>query len=248
MPTVIDHYRELLSAHYVWMFGLSFEDKVAEQKALLEYVLASLHPPIQRGPALDLGSGPGFQSIALAKLGFSPVIAVDTSAELLAQLQAASGSHAIEARVADITSLKSLDLPSTPTIAVCMGDTLTHLSSRDDVESLFASVFARLAPQGAFVLTWRDLTGELRGTDRFLPIRSDDQKIMTCFLEYESHDSVLVHDLVHIRQPEGWVLHKSSYRKLRLSAEWVAAALRNAGFSIDLQEPGRLTLLAARKP
>ena len=247
MSTVTDHYRKLLSEHYVWMFGVPFEEKVAEQKALLERVLGALHPPVPRGPALDLGSGPGFQSIALAELGFSPVIAIDTSAELLAELQAASGSYAIVTRIADINSLKSIDLPSAPTIAVCMGDTLTHLSSRDEVESLFASVFSRLAWQGAFVLTWRELTVELRGTDRFLSIRSDDQKIMTCFLEYESSGSVLVHDLLHIRQPEGWVLHKSSYRKLRLSSAWVAAVLRNAGFRVDLQEAGRLTLLAARK-
>lgn len=247
MSTVTDHYRDLLSEHYVWMFGISFDEKVAEQKALLERVLGALHPSVPLGPALDLGSGPGFQSIALAELGFSPVIAIDTSAELLAELQAASGSHAIEARVADINSLRSLDLPSAPTIAVCMGDTLTHLSSRDDIERLFASVFGRLAKEGAFVLTWRDLTSELRGTDRFLSIRSDDRKIMTCFLEYESAGTVLVHDLLHIRQPEGWVLHKSSYRKLRLSAEWVAAALRSAGFRVYLRESGRLALLVARK-
>ena len=85
MSTVTDHYRKLLSEHYVWMFGVPFEEKVAEQKALLERVLGALHPPVPRGPALDLGSGPGFQSIALAELGFSPVIAIDTSAELLTE-------------------------------------------------------------------------------------------------------------------------------------------------------------------
>ena len=248
MSNVSDHYRQLLSEHYVWMFGISFEEKVAEQKALIEHVLADLRPPVQRGPAIDLGSGPGFQSIALAELGFSPVIAVDTSAELLAELRAASGSHPIETRVADINSLQSLDLPPGPAIAVCMGDTLTHLSSRADVDRLFGAVFERLAPQGAFVLTWRDLTVELHGTDRFLSIRSDDRKIMTCFLEYENSGAVLVHDLFHIRQPEGWVLHKSSYRKLRLSPEWVEAALRGTAFRIELLEPGRLTLIAARKP
>jgi len=247
MSSVTDHYRELLSEHYVWMFGIPFEEKVAEQKALLERILSTLQPPVHHGPALDLGSGPGFQSIALAELGFSPVIAVDTSAELLSELSARSGSLAIETRVADITSLKSIHLHSAPTMAVCMGDTLTHLSSRNEVESLFASVSARLAPQGIFILTWRDLTHELTGTDRFLSVRNDDQKIMTCFLEYESSGTVLVHDLIHIRQPEGWVLHKSSYRKLRLSSAWVNAALSNAGFRVDIQEPGRMFLIAARK-
>ena len=247
MSTVTDHYRQLLSEHYIWMFGIPFEDKVDEQRALLERVLGGLNPPVQRGPALDLGSGPGFQSIALAELGFSSVIAVDTSPELLAELQARSGSQFIETRVADIASLDAIDLPGPPTMTVCMGDTLTHLSSRHDVERLFAVVFNKLAPGGAFILTYRDLTSELTGTDRFLSVRSDDQKIMTCFLEYENEDSVLVRDLLHIRQANGWVLQKSSYRKLRLSSEWIAGALSDAGFRVDLQEPGRLTLLAARK-
>jgi SAM-dependent methyltransferase len=247
MPTVADHYQQLLSEHYVWMFGVPFEEKVAEQKVLLHRVLGELQPPIEWGPALDLGSGPGFQSIALAQLGFSPVVAVDTSAELLAELKTRSDSNAIETRNADIAALYAIDLPALPTIAVCMGDTLTHLSSRQEVEKLFATVLNKLAPGGAFVLTYRDLTGELLGTDRFLSVRSDDQKIMTCFLEYENQDSVVVHDLLHIRQPNGWTLEKSSYRKLRLSSEWVTDALRKAGFSIDLQEPGRLLLIAARK-
>ena len=247
MSTVTDHYQQLLSEHYVWMFGVSFEEKSAEQKALLVRVLGQLQPPLERGLALDLGSGPGFQSIALAQLGFSPVIAVDTSAELLAQLKTSSGSHVIETRIADITALDTINLPAPPAIAVCMGDTLTHLSSRQEVKKLFTAVFHQLAPGGAFILTWRDLTGDLMGTDRFLSVRSDDHKILTCFLEYENEDSVVVHDLLHIRQPNGWTLQKSAYRKLRLSSEWVAASLRKAGFSVDLQEPGRLLLIAARK-
>ncbi len=247
MSAVTDHYQQLLSEHYVWMFGVPFEEKVAEQKAILERVMSTLQPPLPHGLALDLGSGPGFQSIALAQLGFSPIVAVDTSPELLAELKTRSSSYAIEIRNADVTALDAIDLPAPPAIAVCMGDTLTHLASRQEVEKLFAAVFNKLAPGGAFALTYRDLTGELRGTDRFLSVRSDDHKIMTCFLEYENEDSVAVHDLVHIRQPNGWTLEKSSYRKLRLSSERVAATLRKAGFSVDLQEPGRLLLIAARK-
>jgi hypothetical protein len=32
MSAVTDHYQQLLSEHYVWMFGVPFEEKVAEQK------------------------------------------------------------------------------------------------------------------------------------------------------------------------------------------------------------------------
>jgi len=79
------HYAQLLAQHYTWMFGVSFDEKVAEQKALMERALAEGAGPAA-GTAVDLGSGPGFQSIALAQLGLAPVIAIDTSAELLNEL------------------------------------------------------------------------------------------------------------------------------------------------------------------
>jgi len=59
-------------------------------------------------------------------------------------------------------------------------------------------VFNALHSGGVFVSTYRDLTKELEGLDRFIPVRSDD-KIMTCFLEYESAESVAVHDLIYTR-------------------------------------------------
>jgi SAM-dependent methyltransferase len=230
------------------MIGVSFEEKVAEQKALLEQALSDSGALATHGMALDLGCGPGFQTIALAELGFSPVVAVDTSTELLRELEEHKGSYPIETREADLASLEDIELSGEAVMAVCMGDTLTHLPSREGVARLFTAVFRKLASGGTFVITYRDLTSELTGVDRFLPVRGDDRRIMTCFLEYESADAVVVSDLVHVRGENGWTLEKSSYRKLRLSQQWVADALTKAGFSIRLQGPaGRLLLAVARK-
>jgi SAM-dependent methyltransferase len=248
MSKVAEHYEKLLAEHYIWMFGVSFEQKVAEQKALVEGVLTSLPMPIRSGLAVDLGSGPGFQTIALAELGFSPVIALDTSRELLAHLEARQSSYAFEVRQADIRQFDSISLPGPATVVVCMGDTLTHLPSKTSVQKLFIDVFNKLAPGGCFILTYRDLTSELRGTDRFLPVHADDTRIMTCFLEYQSSDYVTVHDLVYVHGEGGWKLNKSSYEKLRLASGWVTATLKNAGFTITREDAaGRLLLTVAQK-
>jgi SAM-dependent methyltransferase len=248
MSTAAEHYKNLLANHYVWMFGVSFEEKVAEQKKLFEHILKLPNSRVPCGMALDLGSGPGFQTVALAELGFSPVIAVDSSAELLAVLRAHVGSYPVEARILDLASLDNIELSAAARMAVCMGDTLTHLSSKEQVESFFVAVFGKLAPGGIFALTYRDLTHELTGVDRFLPVRSDDHTILTCFLEYENDYTVVVHDLLHKREEVGWKLEKSSYRKLRLSSDWTASALRKANFVIQTQESiGRLSLIVARK-
>lgn len=239
VASVADHYDRLLAEHYTWMSG-DFAEKVSEQRALL----SSLGLPRSGSRrALDLGSGPGFQSIALAEIGYE-VTALDTSRKLLAELTDRKGSLPIAAVEADIAAGLPMIEPGVE-VALCMGDTLTHLSSKDDVLRLFTEVHRLLAPGGRFVLGFRDLTAELRGTDRFIPVRSDSHRIMTCFLEYEP-ETVIVHDLIHVRDGEDWVLRKSSYRKLRLAPDWVAARLTACGFAVQRAEPiGRMSVIVA---
>lgn len=231
------------------MTGDSFAEKVSEQKALLETILGPSAPAESRGPALDLGSGPGYQAIALAELGFSPVIAMDTSAELLDELKLHRGSHPIQIVQADLASLDGLDAGRGASLAVCMGDTLSHLVSKESVKQLFAAVFRKLASGGRFAITYRDLSAALTGLDRFISVRSDHRKVMTCFLEYESDDFVVVHDLLHVQEDQGWRLEKSAYRKLRLSPAGIAAALAETGFIVCTQGTvERLILIVAEKP
>jgi SAM-dependent methyltransferase len=250
MPTVQDHYRNLLAHRYSWMFGLSFDAKVAEQRAILEPLLGDA----PRGPAVDLGCGPGFQSLALAQLGFSPVIAIDTSAELLTELEAGLRDHAhpnVETHNADMLCLANYVRPASASVIVCMGDTLTHLPSLDAARQLFRSIAASLAPGGLCILTWRDLTHELTGSDRFIPVHADENSVMTCFLEYTSPTTVQVHDLIYNRsptRPSDWTLEKSSYPRLRLAPTQVAAELTAAGLIPDPPaNAGRLALAGARK-
>lgn len=248
MSTVSEHYEVLLAHHYTWMFNQSFEEKVAEQRKILEEVFPA-RGVADRGLAIDLGAGPGFQSIALAELGFSRVVAVDTSEILLKELETHRKDHLVETLHADIRNLEDITTPGQANVVLCMGDTLTHLPSKADVGTLFTSSYNALSSGGILVLTFRDLTTDLHGLDRFLPIRSEADKIMTCFLEFEGPESVRVHDLIHIQRPSGWKLEKSSYAKLRLAPSWVTQHLVDAGFSISAQKPaGRLQLIAAKKP
>jgi methylase of polypeptide subunit release factors len=63
------------------------------------------------GVALDLGCGSGFQSVALADIGFRQVIAVDTSAKLLAELETHRADRAIQTLLADLGALQNLAKP-----------------------------------------------------------------------------------------------------------------------------------------
>src|SRR5438309_319165 len=88
---------------------------------------------------------------------------------------------------------------------------------------------------GLLVLTFRDLSGELRDLDRVIPLGAWDDLVITCFLEYEA-STVKVHDLIWVRQPDGWRFRKGVYRKLRLAPARVTARLTAAGFAVERHE------------
>src|SRR5437879_1650852 len=98
------HYDNLLSEHYSWMFG-DFEAKVTEQKKVLLKLLGDRH---ELEPAVDLGSGSGFQSIALGRIGYAQIIAIDTSQALLDELNQRKGNLPVETRFGDIQHMTSM--------------------------------------------------------------------------------------------------------------------------------------------
>jgi SAM-dependent methyltransferase len=247
MSEVQNHYRNLLAKHYTWMFGTSFAAKVAEQKTIREDALQPADG-FELGLAVDLGSGPGFQTIALCEMGYSPVFALDTSESLLQELQCHQGSLSVQAICSDLSKFSEFLSSATAHAIVCMGDTITHLGSKDAVEDLLRLVFDALTPGGKFVLSYRDLSIEATGLDRFIPVYADEGKVMTCFLEFDRADAVLVHDLVYSREGSKWLLEKSSYRKLRLPIDWLEDAMVQVGFIVHRGQAGRLNRLVGEKP
>jgi SAM-dependent methyltransferase len=238
------HYEELLAVHYSWMSGVTFPEKVAEQEQLLEELGVWTG---SKGIAIDLGSGPGYQSVALAKLGFERVVAVDTSLSLLQELESNKADLPIVAMQADMLDLAQFAQPNTVSAIVCMGDTLTHLEERSQVTRLFQDAFDALEPGGRLVLTFRDYSNPLHGLDRIIPVRSDNNRIMTCILDYEA-TKVVVTDLVYVCENGAWTLHKSSYEKLRLPPVNLITELEGIGFNIQFNQPvGRIHAISAAK-
>jgi len=227
VASVRKHYDNFLAEHYSWMFG-DFNAKVQENKDFFK--LTGIEPR-SGGKALDLGCGSGFQSIALAKLGFR-VLAVDICETLLNELRNRSAGRDINAVQGDLLDYSIYADKGPFEVAVCMGDTLTHLQKTREISALFANIYSLLEQGGRFALSFRDLTAELKGIDRIIPVRSDDDKIMATFLEYEA-TQVNVHDIVFVKGDSGWELRKSTYRKLRIGMHQVQDFLQHLGFKIS---------------
>ena len=230
VPSVVDHYASHLAPVYAWMAGgidAALERGAGEVSAL------NLSP-VPGAVAVDLGAGFGMHAIPLARVGYR-VLAIDSSAELLNELRAGMGVLPIDVVTDDLLAFRR-HVREPPQLILCMGDTLTHLENAEAVLRLIADASNSLRSGGCFVITLRDYSQALTGEQRFIAVRSDEHRVLTCFLEY-SAAHVTVHDLLHEREASGWKLRVSSYPKLRLAPAWVDNALQSAGFVVR-REPG----------
>jgi precorrin-6B methylase 2 len=242
MATVSEHYDKVLSDVYSWMSG-GFENAINRN---IDFLSRHQLSPGGSGIAIDLGAGCGFQSIPLARVGYQ-VTAIDIDAKLLDELNDNRGNLPINTVQDDLVNFDRIS-PEGAELIVCMTDTIVHLESKEKVVSVFGKVYWALESQGKFVLTFRDLTHELKDLDRFMLVRSDESTIFMCFLEYEP-DTVKVHDLVYKNSAGGWELIKGFYRKLRLSESWITGQLRNRGFKKveSSSEDGLVTVIATKE-
>ena len=173
MNSVVKHYETLLAPIYLWMAGGLDEALSLGTADVSEFLDAP-------GYAVDLGAGFGMHSIPLARSGFR-VLAIDTSSYLLEQLRRHSNGLQVKALEADIRQFTN-HISAAADLIVCMGDTLAHLHSTEEIRELFRDVAASLCSGGRFVATFRDYRELPEGDKRFIPVRSDSQRIHTCFL------------------------------------------------------------------
>jgi len=239
--SVADHYQTHLAPIYVWMAG-GLDAAVERGSSELAAVL----PGLPAGTTVvDLGAGFGMHAIPLGRLGCS-VIALDSSALLLRELSKHTLALPVKVVEGDLLSFQR-HVDTAVDVILVMGDTLTHLADRASIQQLFVLAAASLRQHGKFIATFRDYTKPLVGNERFILVRSDDERILSCFLEYGA-DTVEVNDVLLERHPSGWQQRISAYRKLRLSPEWVSSELRAAGFSVQREAgmSGMVRIIATR--
>ena len=118
-----------------------------------------------------------------------------------------------------------------PELIICIGDTVAHLDSKEEIKQFIKKVYETLIPKGKFILTFHDYGTELIDESRFIPVKSDANKILICFLEYFP-EKVKVTDILYNKADENWTQTLSSYYKVRVTKDYITSCLENSGFKI----------------
>lgn len=223
--TVKAHYEHHLGNFYSWMSG----DFAHQQQEFQQFLERESITPTVTKKAIDLGAGHGIQSVALAKSGFE-VLAVDFNDQLLTELKSNAGNLSIKVLNDDIRNIHAFAGGGCDVIACC-GDTLAHLGTKKEIKDLLTDISLSLIKGGKVILSFRDYSAELTGDNRFIPVKSDETRILSCMLEYFP-DTVRVTDLVYEKAPGGWMQKVSSYHKVRTVPQEVVGFLTGNGMQI----------------
>ncbi len=206
-------------------------DFTSTKNKFKDYCITSGISPSKDRLAIDLGAGNGIQSIALAELGFK-VKAVDFNNRLLSELEAKIDNYPIEIINDNIVNLGTFAKGQPVCLIVCCGDTISHLDTFGQLDKLLLGCYNILVPGGRLVLTFRDYSIELTDNQRFIPVRSDENRILTCIIDYFD-DRILVTDLLHEKENNKWIQKISSYYKLRVTTDKIIEKSQEIGFSVS---------------
>lgn len=227
--SVKEHYDNHLGNFYSWMMGnLEKESNKAEDFFKKNNVF-----PKHSKLAIDLGAGHGIHTTALGRIGFQ-VKALDFNGQLLKELKNNTRDLLVEIAEEDIRLVKKYKKEE-PELIICMGDTIVHLDNRKEIIQFIGDCTETLFPNGKLILSLRDYSSELIGSNRFIPVKSDENRILTCFLEYE-RDAVSVTDLLYEKSGTGWNLKISSYKKVRISPLEISNITESFGLKVLLEE------------
>lgn len=190
--------------------------------------------------ALDAGAGTGFHSLLLGQLG-ADMTAADVSKKMIDRVK----YHAKDLHLAiDVVESNFKDLPlklhKKFDAVLCMGNSLPHLLTHEELVLSLKSFSAILRPGGFLFLQLLNYARILDSRDRIQSVKEAGG--VTFVRSYEFHQQFVVFNILRLRNTNGQLVHQLDSVKLRpiLKPE-LLNALDEAGFE-NLQVHGSIAL------
>ena len=143
---------------------IAWPQRIEREAPLLEKILSS--GPSRR--VLDLGCGPGEHSRWLAAHGFE-VVGVDASESMLDAAREAPAPENLRFVLGDLRNLEEV-VDGSFGGAICLGNTLPHLRTEEDLARVAAGLRSRLLPGAPFLLQILNYDRIFAKNERALPV------------------------------------------------------------------------------
>ncbi|HCZ33247.1 MAG TPA: hypothetical protein DHV93_07195 [Holophagaceae bacterium] len=155
---------------------IAWPERLTREAPLLQRVLEGA--PSRR--VLDLGCGSGEHARFLASLGYEPTGVDASSSQVAAARQADPDGSYVQG---SLTALVDLVAPGFGA-AICVGNTLPHLTEEEDLRRCFEGLADRLLPGGVLLLQILNYDRILDRGDRTFPlvVRPGEEGTETVFL------------------------------------------------------------------
>jgi glycine/sarcosine N-methyltransferase len=200
-----------LASSYDLMTG--FETRFARERAAFERIVAE-H---QIRTAIDAGAGTGFHALLLAQLGVD-VTATDISEKMLGVVQHHASELHVPVRTLR-TSFQELSrgFPGQVDAVFCLGNSLVHLLSDDDVARVLSNFASVLRPGGLLMVQILNYRKILASRERIVGVQQRGDSMFVRF--YDFVDPLLQFNILHLRRErENW---KAELRSTLLRPVWV---------------------------
>lgn len=202
-----------------------FDKRFVREKPFFRLLVDKFHI----ATALDAGAGTGFHSILLARLGLS-VTAADISGDMLAILERHAGEQGVSVRTVRSPFSKLRDHLDTRFDAIfCMGNSLAHLLSEEELRDSLAAFHGLLKPRAVLFLQIINYDRVLASKEKIQSVREIGGRVYTRSYSYRDRFidfQIMRHDA---GSPE-----TSSQQTVTLRPilqEEMLPALRNVGFA-----------------
>lgn len=189
---------------------------------------------------LDAGCGTGFHAILLAKLGLE-VTGIDGSSEMLKKAMENASAHDAVIRFQQSSFQElSLKIQEKFDAVFCMGNSLPHLLTDEEIVESLENFFALLNEGGILVIQNLNYDRIMRARERILNVKQSNGKIFVRFYDF-SENRVRFNILMLEENGDGFS-HKLISTDLRpLYKGELFKWLRRAGFC-NLRSMGSLAL------
>jgi glycine/sarcosine N-methyltransferase len=180
---------------------IAWPERIQREWPMLSRVLAS--GPSKR--VLDLGCGPGEHSRRLAAEGFE-VVGLDASEAMLAQSRSEPVPTNLRFVLGDLRKVSSVTEGSFGG-AICLGNTLPHLLTRDDLLQMARGLRERLLPGAPFLLQILNYDRIFATGERALPVNfrpdADGEIAFVRLMTPQADGKVLFYPMTLVLHPGG---------------------------------------------